>query len=229
MKLSIAIMSVPQRAEHVRTMVGRLGQQISAARATGLDVVGTHVFVDSDRRGPWYSWRGAWETHRPLGSTHHVVLQDDVLFCADLPATLWRMAEARPGEVISGFLPRKSVDTAVAKARRWVRTRRFLWAQCVMMPTQLGDEALRWIDAREETEAAAEWREHDDVRLAAFLTARRLHVFVPVPHPVEHIGDELGSVMGHNFTPAKRRARAWLGEEARGAHLEWTDLRHVQE
>lgn len=229
MRLSLAIMAVPQRAGHVAKMVAALAPQLAAARAQGLDVVGTEVFVDDTHRGPWHAWRGAWETHRAAASTHHVVLQDDVVFCADLPATLHRLAEARPHAMVSGFLPRQSVDKAVAKGLGWVRTRRFLWAQCVLLPTHLGEEALRWIDAREGTEEGRGWNRDDDVRLGAWLAAHRLPVFVPVPHPVEHIGDELGSVMGHHGPAAKRRARAWLGETAAGAHLPWHDLQYVTE
>lgn len=228
MRLSFAIMSVPQRAAHVAGMVRRLAAQIDHARAAGFVVAGPAVHVDTQHHGPWASWRAAWKRRTP-DATHHVVLQDDVLFCADLPVTLWRLAEARPDAMISGFLPRKAVDKAVAQKLAWVSTKRFLWAQCVMLPTPLGDEAVAWIEVREGTPESAGWKRHDDERLGAFLRARRLPVFVPVPHPVEHVGDELGSVMGHHGPAAKRRARAWLGEDQPCAHLPWSDLRHVQE
>lgn len=229
MKLSMAVMAVPSRAAHVASMLSRLGPQVDEARRQGFDVAPPQVFVDEQRRGPWFGWRGAWGCRAP-NATHHVVLQDDIQFCADLPMTLAKLAAARPNDVVSGFLPRRSVEKAAAQGLRWVATRRFLWAQCVLLPTSLGEEALRWIDAREGTEAAREWRHHDDVRLADFLTAQNRAVFVAVPHPVEHIGDAIGgSTMGHNQAPARRRARVWLGEEARGAHLEWNDLRHVRE
>lgn len=229
-KLSIAIMAVPSREAHVKAMVDRLALQIRKARATHLDVVGTDVFYDFDRKGPWHCWKGAWSAHVRHGSTHHAVLQDDVRFCADLPSTLCALASARPEEVISGFLPRKSVEMAVAGGVRWVRARRFLWAQLVMMPTHLGDQAVRWIQDMEGTDFAKDWRAHDDVRVAAFLAAQKRPVWVPVPHPIEHVGDEIGgSVMGHNFSPAGRRARAWLGEQTHGASLPWGDLRHVHD
>ena len=230
MKISLSIMCVPRRAVHVAKMLAALNPQIAAARAAGLDVAAeVPLSCDTAHRGPWYAWRGAWETHRGTGATHHVVLQDDVIFCADLPATLHRLAAARPDAMISGFLPRGSVDKAVAGGLRWVRARRFLWAQCVMLPTALGDAALQWIDAHEGTPTGADWNRDDDVRLGAFLAAHKLPVFVPVPHPVEHIGDELGSVMGHHGPAAKRRARAWLGEAGAGGALPWDDLRAVNE
>lgn len=230
MKISLAIMSVPSRAAHVATMVSRLDEQLTAARAAGYDVVGTTVFEDTHHKGPWHGWRGAWEAHRAHGSTHHVVLQDDVTFCADLPTTLHLLAEARPTDIVSGFLPRKSVSHAHDVGLRWVRTKRFLWAQCVMMPTALGDAALTWIDAQEGTPAAADWKQHDDVRLGAYLLAHRRQVFVPVPHPVEHVGDAIGgSVMGHNGPAARRRARIWLGKDGFGSLIRWADLAYVGE
>lgn len=223
-------MSVASRAEHVRSMVNRLEAQLGEARAAGHDVVGTSVFVDERRAGPWCGWRGAWESSREYGSTHHVVLQDDIRFCADLPAALVQMVSARPESVISGFLPRKSVDVASSRGVYWVRTRRFLWAQCVVMPTALGNAALEWIDAIESTPVAAGWKFHDDVRLAAYFTSRKIPVFVPVPHPVEHVADEIGgSVLGHNGSAARRRARAWLGEHVALADYGWGDTGFVRE
>ncbi len=230
MKLSLSIMSVPSRAPHVDAMLSRIQQQILHARDQKMDVVWTEVFEDTNRQGPWHGWRGAWGKHRGHGATHHAVLQDDLRVCADLPATLFRLAAARPDDVISCFLPRKSVETAHQKGLRWVHARRFLWAQCVVMPVSLGDEALRWIDEREGTPEAGDWRRHDDVRVAAFLTAKKRGVYVPVPHPIEHVGDEIGgSVMGHNFLPHRRRARVWLGEQGRGSDIDWTQLEHVSE
>lgn len=228
-RLSIAVMSVPQRAAHVESMIDRLTDQIADAQEKGIDVTGVSVYVDEAREGPWASWRGAWRLHEQYDDrTHHVILQDDILFGADLPHTLAALARSRPDDVVSGFLPRKSVEQASAEGLHWVRTRRFLWAQCVFMPVSLGDELLRWAD-RHEAEFGAEWKNHDDVRIAAFLRARGEPVYVTVPNIVEHIGDELGSVMGHHGPAGRRRARVWVGRDSFGANYNWEDLRYVRE
>lgn len=228
MRLSIAIMGVPARQNHIVQMIQRLELQMRAARGAGLRVEGLFVYSDTKREGPWAGWRGAWLTHTAAQSTHHVVLQDDLDFCADLPATLWALATARPEVPISGFLPRKAVSTAAAAGISWVETKRFLWAQCLLLPVALGDRALTWIAAQEA--ANPSWGPHDDTRLAAFFAAEKIRVYVPVPHPVEHIGDALGgSTMGHNFDPAKRRARAWIGPYGSGGALPWNDLRTVKD
>lgn len=217
MKLSFAIQAVPQRRGHVESMLTRLP---SAA-----------VHWDVNHEGCWPSWRAAWRL-RDAESTHHVVLQDDVLLCPDFSHVMEALACARPHEMISGFLPRASTQRAVASGRHWVQTRRFLWAQCVMLPVSLGDEIIRWVGANEETQGKA-WAHHDDVRIAAFLAAHRMAAYVPVPHPVEHIGDALpgGSVLKHNFQAAKRRSRpgVWLGENTQLGHINWADLTHIRE
>jgi hypothetical protein len=204
--------------------------QCNDARSKGLSVYDPLVHYDVQRKGPWSGWCHAWETHRRFDTTHHVVLQDDILFCADLPHTLIAMATARPVDVISGFLPRKSVDVATQHSLNWVRTSRYLWAQCTMMPVSVGVAGMQWIDMHEGTLIAKEWHHHDDVRIASYLRHHKKHVFVAVPHPVEHIGDEIGgSVMGHNFAAHKRRARAWMGETGCGVNVDWTNLQYIRE
>lgn len=229
MRISFAVQAVPQRRENAEAMATRLREQIASS---GLDVGGVEVFYDIDLKGCWFSWCEAWKTHKAHGGvTHHVVLQDDLLLCADLPATMAALAQARPEDMISGFLPRKSVNLAVEAGLRWVRTRRFLWAQCVMMPVELGDACVKWVAEHEGTDHSKEWGNSGDMRLAGWLAAMKRPVYVAVPHPVEHIGDALEgrSVMGHNGKAEGRRARAWLGEDQLGGALNWADLRFVRE
>lgn len=237
-RLSFSVMAVPSRRAHAREIAARLGAQIDEAQRLysgwGMPVPSfaetVEVFYDEERRGPWHGWRGAWEQHRAAGSTHHVVLQDDVRLPADLPLTMLHVAAARPNDVVSGFLPRRCVERARDQGLRWVSTRRFLWAQCVMMPTGVGDAMLAWCDAQEGTEVAHDWRQHDDVRIAAYLAAVDRPVYVTVPNLVEHIGDEIGgSTMGHNQLPARRRARFWLGAEGHGAAIPWRELKALRE
>lgn len=227
-RLSFAFMAVPQRQSHVEQVVARVREQVAGdARFAGVS-----VSYDVDRRGCWHGWSTAWQAHRQWSNvTHHVVLQDDVLVCGDFPQTMLALASARPDDFVSGFLPRKSVTQAVEQGLSWVRTTRFLWAQCVLAPVCLGDACLAWVAEQEAQGLGQDWRIHDDVRIAAWLRAHRRPMFVAVPHPVEHVGDELegGSVMKHNGKPELRRARAWLGEDGRGAGLSWTDLRYVRE
>jgi len=222
-KISFSIQAVEQRRPHVETILERLRAQIPPTAEFG----GVSVFYDTDLRGCWYSWCGAWATYAGWGDvTHHIVLQDDVLLCADFPETMLAIAKARPDDVVSGFLPRRCVNRAVESGKLWARTRRFLWAQCMMLPVALGDACVRWVAENEGTDVSQPWGRSGDMRLSAWLSAHKRPVFVAVPHPVEHIGDALPgrSVMGHNGKPEGRRARAWLGEDGRGSGLPWSNL-----
>lgn len=223
MKISFAIQAVEQRRAHVEAIVDRIESQLPRCAEFG----GVHVVFDTEMRGCWWSWSRAWATHSLWQSTHHVVLQDDVLLCADFPETMLSILKARRHEPVSGFLPRKCVDRAVEAGKHWARTSRFLWAQCVAMPVAMGDACVKWVEAHEGTDTAKPWANSGDMRLADFFKSIKKPVWVPVPHPVEHVGDALpgGSVMGHNGKASGRRARAWLGEDGRGASLPWDDLR----
>ena len=217
MRLSFAFMAVEQRRAHVERVAERLAQQIPTTHEFG----GVQVCYDHELKGTWGPWQRAWNA-RAEGATHHVVLQDDVLICADLPATMLALAKARPDDLVSGFLPRRAIDRAVQNGKHWVRTRRFLWAQCVMMPVAMGDDFVLWANTHEQPA----WSHHDDVRMQAYLSSINRAAWVAVPHPVEHVGDELpgGSVLHHHGSPHRRRARAWLGQDGCGAHLPWHEL-----
>lgn len=217
--VAVSIMAVRSRADSAE----RIARQIRR------DCPRRSVPVHYDTTGnPWNGWRGAWDAAGGTGATHRVVLQDDVLLCRDFVATMVALAKARPDDPVSGFLPRKCVETAHAKGLRWARTRRFLWCQCLMMPAEMGEEALRWIDAR-EGERGEEWSHHDDSRLGAYFKAETDGVYVTVPNVVEHVGDEMGSVLGHHGSPAMRRARHWVGDEESGLQYDWSDLEFVKE
>lgn len=223
MKLSFSFMSVPERHENVEQIKKRLITQIQASKNAYTNPT---IHEDTHHKGPWDSWKSAWSL-KPEGTTHHIVLQDDILLCEDFPDTMHALAVARPLSPISGFLPRKSVDKAAQQNLHWVETKRFLWGQCLMMPVTMGDTALSWI--KENEGSTPGWSHHDDVRLAAFFSHIGTPVFVAVPHPVEHIGDQLGSVLKHYGPAGKRRGRAWLGENTPLSGLNWKDLKCVKE
>lgn len=208
--VSIAIMACPARRDHVEGyMVRRLREQ------------GAEPFVswDEDRNGPWWNWKRAWAS-RPAESTHHVVLQDDVTFCADLPDTLRAIASSGPGEEnpVSLFLPRPSIAKAFERGVWWVRTSRFLWAQGLMMPVWFGDAGVDWIEKFVQGEGV-----HDDTRLAAWFKAAKRLPYVTAPTVINHIGDELegGSLMKHNGPAEKRRSQIYVGDDVRAAGLPW--------
>ncbi len=219
MQLAVGIMTIRERAEHCRRLVERIGGAV-------------HVYTDTQRLGCWHAWLETWRLCCRLEprATHIAILADDVAVCADLRDTLEQLARARSSAPIAGWLPRDQVEIAHAMGLRWAHTRQLQFVQCLMLPRELGEHAIAWIDAREPVLGAA-WGPWDDERLRAFATAHDLTVYVPVPNVCDHIGGDgtIPSTFGHVFAPESARARVWLGELGCGRDIDWSDLRAIGE
>jgi len=212
-RMSYCIMAHPKRVEHVSWML-RVLQGQGAQNVT--------VMYDRNGEGAWKNSKRAWET-ADSAFTHHMVLQDDISMCKDFVEAASWCATLRPDAPISFFLPRKSTEEAIAKGLCWVSTRRFLWAQAVIMPIGMAHDFLRWVSRHDDPT----FGRHDDVRMAAFYAEKRLRVYVPVPTFIEHEGAE-DSLMGNPNT-AKRRSRQYIGDDGVAMSLPLHDLRDIQE
>jgi hypothetical protein len=214
-QIAYTITAHPKRAEYVARM---------RARLTGQGSGPVLVSMDSEGLGCWGNTRRAWG----LGSraaTHQLVMQDDISFCCDFVRVAQWCAQLRPKDPVSFFLPRKVAEEAEAHGLHWAVTRRYLWGQALLMPTQMVDSCLAWIAGREGTDPT--WAHHDDVRFAAFFRAAKLCVYVPVPTLVEHIGAQ-DSLLG-NPNSASRLSRHYIGDDACGMSLPLYDLRAQKE
>ena len=217
--LVIGIMAVEERREQVDRLVSRIGGDV-------------HVFVDVERLGCWHGWRETWAlcARAEPDATHIAVLSDDLAVCAEFRGTLTQLVAARPHAAISGWLPRDQVELAQADGLRWASTRVLQFVQCVVLPRELGERAISWIDAH-ESRFGAQWGPWDDERLKAFMRDQGLEVFVPVPNICDHLSGDgtIASTFGHRFAPESARARVWLGEGVSGAGIDWSDLRAVSD
>jgi len=215
--LAIGVMTIPARAEHCRRLIERIGGDVN-------------VHVDVNRRGCWPAWRATWAACalRQPCATHIAILNDDIAVCADLRATLEALVAARPQSPIAGWMPRDQVELAHAQGLRWASTRHLQFSQLLVLPRELGDRALDWVCDREHLFGDL-WGTWDDERLKAFTRALDIVTYVPVPNVCDHLGGDgtIASSFGHRFAPESSRARVWLGEDGRGAEVDWTDLRSV--
>lgn len=212
--LSITIMAHPKRRAHVDAMVDRLDQQVLKAQHDGYDVSMPDVVWDTDGRGAWWCAREAW---RRAQGTHHLVLQDDITFCADLPSSVLAAVRARPDHPVSFFLPR-NIAEASALGLQWVSCVRFLWSQAVALSRPLIEPMIEWIAENEDGHPF--WGTCDDTRMASFFRGMDLRTYVTVPNLVEHVGDVLGSLLGHT----NPRSSLYIGDDARGVDVPWEEL-----
>jgi hypothetical protein len=210
-------MTVDERRAPRERLVARIGGTV-------------HVYVDTQRLGCWHAWRETWKlcTRAEPEASHVAILADDIAVCRDFRTTLERLVELRPHDIVSGWLPRDQVELAHARRMRWASTRSLQFVQCLVLPRQLGDDALAWIAEREPL-CGATWGPWDDDRLKAFAHAHALEVFVPVPNICDHLSGDgsIASTFGHRFAPESARARVWLGEHLSGALLDWSDLEAI--
>jgi len=234
MDLVIAIMAVPKRLPHVATMRQRLEGQILRAAERGLTIAPLFVHLDVEGHGPWWNFRACVKHAIDMQARYVLVLQDDVVFCADLPVAALEAASVHPYDPTALFaLPRSVMHEARKKNVRWVRTRGLTGNVGMVLPIPLATQLLDWVDAHEDTEIAHkkgnEWGKHDDVRLGAFLREIRGYYYVAFPNLVDHIGHKggIGSVMGHHGTPEKRSSAWFIGEDAEGARIDWKDRTYI--
>lgn len=202
-------MAHPTRAVHVAEMVARLHEQ-------GTD---PDVAWDYDSRGPWWCWQRAWALRT---GNHHLVLQDDVRFCADLHVAVETLVALRPSQPISLFSPRESVDVAVRRGHLWVLAQNFLYAQALVLPRDLGDRAVEWIQGHDQSR----WGTHDDYRLGKAFRGLSVLTAVTVPSLVDHLD---GPSLVNPEPGRVCRARNYIGDAARANLLDWSTTTHTFE
>lgn len=141
-----------------------------------------HIAADTGHEGVWpTAWR-AWSM-RPKDSTHHVVLQDDVVLCDGFRDVLTAAVEAMPAPIISLFTMHKDVqDAGLRNNSAWVSTPSVYGTGC-LMPSMIAERFLRWSDR--ET-----WYQypHDDVRIRAFAKLASYPIVQTVPCLIDHLG-----------------------------------------
>lgn len=149
-------------------------------------------------------------------ASHIVVLQDDVTVCADFTDAATIALTAVDKSPVSFFANRKEAELANETGGHWIMLNNFLGGQAVSLPISLARDYLAFSDCHRVA------GDHDDVMMQAFLKSRGLLMMCTVPSLVEHNG--VGrSLMKHSGTNrwGPNKARIFIGEHARGAHINW--------
>jgi hypothetical protein len=239
MILSVSIMAVPERADLVADLVGRLD-----AYSAGVVMIGTVEDRDTPKAGPWATAKQAWRAHHPKAD-YHLVIQDDALpcvhaLCGCLSAlnALNALNTRKPGPaVLSLFvklwgLAGEDYDRAAAviKARAaqantrteagWMRLGVLAGGVANCMPVNLIDDFISWADAHVNPRVP-----HDDHRLSMFCTARRIPIYATIPSLFDHRDGP--SIMEH-CPGVNRRANWALGADEDAARFCWPAVRPDQ-
>lgn len=224
--VSLAIQTHPNRSEMAQELLGCL-----SGRA--------ELVVDPDPHGspasPWRTYRLALERglDAPAGTTHRLILQDDVMVCDYFVEGVEAAAASQPGEIlvffVAGTPPEhvRAFDTAYDRGLSWaVLDLARLWLPVVATawPIDRIDPLLRWVDRQSWPAAFVA----DDEIAGRFLRDIQTRALAAVPSLVEH-PDTVYSIASSGRRDRQgldpgRVARRWIGDcglcDAR--QIDWT-------
>ena len=145
------------------------------------------VLRDPEREGVWPTTRRAYErlaVFAPPGTTHVLVLQDDMLPCDDFDAHLTAAVEQVPSSPVVLFTMRKVVVEAKEAGKRWAVTADGVWGGCTVLLLDWVRPFLDWVGlcVRPSYKSA-------DRRLGAWLYwTGRTPVWHTAPPLLQHVG-----------------------------------------
>ncbi|MCI0590081.1 MAG: hypothetical protein L0Y67_00485 [Gammaproteobacteria bacterium] len=206
MDLSIAIQHTPHRADRrkwVRTMVAQL-------RKENPDIP-LAVIEDTHQEGCWPTYRRALEV--ACGTSHHLVLQDDLGLCRDFIGSVREVIRARPANLIALYTNSRSVFTARQRGESWVENASVA-GQAVLWRNELIGEFIEWQSAHIASEFP--W---DDVRVSMWLIKTSKRAFATVPSLTQHLGCGF-STLGLN---GRSKVAAWyIGADKSALGIDWS-------
>ncbi|MCI0590689.1 MAG: hypothetical protein L0Y67_03650 [Gammaproteobacteria bacterium] len=204
--LSIAIQHTPHREDRrkwVRTMVAQL-------RKENPDIP-LAVIEDSQCEGCWPTYRRALEA--ACGTSHHLVLQDDLGLCRDFIGSVREVIRARPANLIALYTNSRSVFTARQRGESWVE-KASVAGQAVIWPNELIGEFIEWQSAH--IASGFPW---DDVRVSMWLIKTSKKAFATAPSLTQHLGCGC-STLGLN---GRSKLAAWyIGANKSALGIDWS-------
>lgn len=215
--IAIGIMTHPARAAHAEALRVRLSRQCLSAAFAGAEVLPPFVIEDTWHRGCWLTARETWLEGVATGADHVLVVQDDVMPCADFARAVAEVVSARPGDAVSFFAPWPIMRRARELDRRWIEVRHFAYTQALCLPAWMVRDAVAWID---DNTSAANLGHYDDSRFGLYFLDRGRSVFATAPSLVQH-DDRIPSLIGN---PSGRVSQWAVGERDLAMRFDWTKL-----
>ncbi|MFD8816064.1 hypothetical protein ACFV23_32395 [Streptomyces sp. NPDC059627] len=184
-RLSSVVMTHPRR----RTAAEQLGTALGVPR----------LVVDPDPHAapnPLRTAKVAWGAVSP-DATHHVVFQDDISAGEDILDQLAVAAARHPQAAVALYANWDTrngelVRIAALAGISWVRGRwdDYVPTVALSMPADAAREFPTFTRAME--------MKFDDEAVTLHLSRQRCHTYIPVPNPVEHMGDDSIAGMNHH-------------------------------
>ena len=199
-RLSTVVMAHPRRRADAMRIQGEYPE------------LNIRIVFDPEPEGPpatLRTARAAWAAVDDA-ATHHLVLQDDVLLCADFPRVVTQALEAAPEGAVALFAPwsmatSQAVRLAALVGASWTRL------QDGWTPTQALALPAEW--ARQFGAVAADLpdTEPDNRAMYSFLAERGRSTYVAIPSLVEHAPAE--SLLFNDLLHGVREATVFAGTD----------------
>lgn len=179
--LSLAVMYRPERRVHAQAVARRAGAQL---------ICDPRADLPPTPDGTWRTASRAWRLGLLAGSTHHVVLQDDVDLCPRFTELARRAVQSRPHDAITFYANRAECADAAKEGSNWAILPANGWrmGQALALPS----EHLAPMIRHGATASGC-----DAERFASYLQACKLPFWATVPSLVEH-GAPSSSLIGYN-------------------------------
>lgn len=204
--LSIAIQHTPQRAER-RKWVRKMTAQLYKENPE----VPVAVIEDTNEEGCWPTYRRALEA--ACGTSHHLVMQDDLELCKDFIASVGEVIRARPGNLVTVYTNSRTVFTARYRGERWIENTS-LAGQAIIWPNELIGEFIEWQSTHVATDFP--W---DDVRVSMWMAKTSKKAYATVPSLAQHLGRGF-STLGLN---GRSKVAAWyIGADKSAVGIDWS-------
>jgi hypothetical protein len=219
-KLSVAIMAVPERVGFVDNLL----EKLEPDRA-GRDV---SVYWDHDKQGLWWNAHRIW-TETPATATHRMLLNDDIEVCRDFLPAVEAAIRARPDSFINFFCYGPAQEATLAAGKCWMPYTNPSGCAYVL-PSAWVRDFIEWGDNLYSIpfEAFAKtghkkFEISDDTFLLTWLQMHQKEAWVAVPGLAKHLAWN-DSVFLHTPRESNVPTELYIGANRSGLEIDWSRL-----
>lgn len=193
MKISFAIMMHPSREKFLPYLKDKLGD-IPVSMDRGISI--------------WDTSKRAWLKYNKT-ATHHCVIQDDAIIGKDFIKRAEEEIKKHPDIAISFYRGwRRNVTAEMID--EWTKNGGYLtnwlsWGLAVCLPVGHIEAMIKNGEAMPKR-----YENHDDTKIAKYLTKNKIKVWYPIPSLVDHRTDEVSLIQKTNLP--RRKAVSFVGE-----------------
>ena len=196
---------VPARVESWRRLLTQL--EVDPEREACPHAYELRAFTERATNKVWP--RAMWGWALDTGCSHFLTLQDDVLVSPDFWPALHAMLEAQPTRIISLAAVHPLGPEEARQGHRWYRTRSWVIGWAYVLPREVLEGFVAYVDAHPEHVAAS----NEDEMLNQWIHATGQETWHPVPSIVDH-DTSIESTYGNDDHTHRRTTVTWRGWQA---------------